>query len=631
MSEREEIQTIRTEMADAVAAGGGPEVIESLRQLFALTGGLGDYAFAAARLKELGAAGAKKSGLKPLRTYVARSVTVEPFLPLLAVHAALSGMWLELAIGGYGSFIDDLMNPDGALCRFQPDLVLFLSDLEDLAGGLTDLCATGSADEIQREAERVAGSVAGLLEALRRNSPARLVAQGLVLADQPVLGELADANAAAGESRAVARINEGLAAACRKIGDAVFFDQDHLAARHGRAGWRDQRMFRSSRVALAARFFRPYVEGLARGMRALYFAPRKVLCTDLDGTLWGGIVGEDGPEGVATGAVFPGNCFRSYQRYLKQLAARGVLLAIVSKNNPGDVIECFRMRAADLAVTMDDFAGVKIGWGDKCTSLQELARELSLGDSFVFVDDNPMECAAIRQQLPGVLVIQAPNDRPWLLAETVAAAGAFDTLSITADDRQRTHEYRAQAQRTELEAAASSREEFLKSLGIELQVLNALEAPLSRTAQLISKTNQFNLTTRRHSAGDVERFSRQPGNLAVAVRVRDRFGDAGVVGVALCQAAGHSCRIDTFLLSCRVIGRGIESALLAYVARHAKTLGATRLLGEYVPSAKNQLCEGFYLSHGMRRVEEGSPGEAILYELDLSQGLPEVPPWICVI
>ena len=601
---------------------------EALHALLAPGPSAGNVAFAGARLKELGAAGAKASGLKPLRVYIARSVTVEPFLQNLVVHAALNGFWLDVSLGGYGSFIDDLMNPDGALCRLQPDLTLFLGDIEDLAGGLADVCASGAPAEIDRETTRASRDIAALIEALRRNSKTRLIVQGFVLPDQPALGEIADTNLG-GEGRAVARINEAIAEACRGAGDAVFFDQDHLAARHGRKQWRDARMFYASRLAVAPAFFDAYAEGLVRAIRALYLPPRKVVCTDLDNTLWGGIVGEDGPEGVATGAAFPGNCYRAYQRYLKQLAARGVLLAIVSKNNPADVEECFHLRAGDLAVAWNDFVGFKIGWGEKSVALRELAQELSLGlDSFVFVDDNPAECEAVRRELPQVLVIEAPPNQPWRLADAVAEAGAFDSLAITEDDRRRTEEYRAQSRRVELEASTSSREEFLASLEIECTILSALDAPLSRTAQLISKTNQFNLTTRRHSAGDIERFAQRQCGIAAALRLRDRFGDAGVIGVALCAVEGETATIDTFLLSCRVIGRGVETALLANIASRARQFGARSLIGEYVPSAKNQMCKDFFPSHGFTANGQTGENGATIYEFDLNTGSLASPPWI---
>ncbi|WP_433966264.1 HAD-IIIC family phosphatase [Tunturiibacter gelidiferens] len=210
----------------------------------------------------------------------------------------------------------------------------------------------------------------------------------------------------------------------------------------------------------------------------LFRAPRKVLCTDLDNTLWGGVLGEEGPEGIATGSAFPGNCYLEYQRYLKQLSARGILLAIVSKNNDADVREAFQIRAADLGLTLDNFVATKISWNEKATSIRELAEELSLGlDSFVFVDDNPVECEAIRQQLPEVAVIAAPIDEPWKLLELLSSQPFFDAAVITDDDVNRLNEYKAQAQRAELASTAGNRDEFLASLEIVCTFLSALDAP----------------------------------------------------------------------------------------------------------------------------------------------------------
>ncbi|MGH8472310.1 MAG: HAD-IIIC family phosphatase [Gammaproteobacteria bacterium] len=339
-------------------------------------------------------------------------------------------------------------------------------------------------------------------------------------------------------------------------------------------------------------------------------------------------MGEDGPQGIVTGGAFPGNCFRQYQRFLKQLAAGGVLLAIVSKNNETDVVEAFRIRSQDLALTLADFAATKIGWDDKVDSLRALSRELSLGlDSFVLVDDSPVECAAVRGQLPEVLVIEAPTAEPWRLVESIASLGAFDSLGITEEDRNRTREYRAQVQRAQLEQSAESREDFLASLNIRGKIIAAVDAPLSRTVQLIGKTNQFNLTTRRHSSTFVETLLQEPGAIAVAMRLTDRFGDAGVIGVAMCQTQDRRCRIDTFLLSCRVIGRGVESAFLWHLANTAKENGARWLIGEYIPTAKNHLCAEFYPKHGFRPISTAA-GSHCLYEFDLSVGLPEKPWWI---
>lgn len=610
---------------------GAGEVAAWLRQLPRQPLSPADFASLGRAIAGLGEAGARAAGLRPLRTFIVRSVTVEPWLPHLIVWGAQAGLWLDVTVGGYGSFIDELMNPEGALGRARPELVLALIDMEDLGGQLPEICSRAQEGEIRQETERIASDLDNLLSGLRRHSRARLLVQGWVVPDRPALGEVAEANSPAGEGWAVGQINAAAAASCRRLGDAIFFDQDRVAARAGRDDWRDERMFRFSRLAVAAPRFSEYARALARHLRALYAPPRKVLCTDLDNTLWGGVVGEDHPEGIATGAAFPGNCYREYQRCLKQLAARGILLAIASKNNPADVEEAFRARAADLSLRLEDFAAVQIGWHDKADSLAAIAQELSLGlDAFVFVDDEPAECEAIRRRLPEVLVVQAPRNEPWRLTDMIRSLEAFDALAITEEDRQRGQEYKSQAQRADLESRAGSREEFLASLEIVCELLPAGDAPMSRAVQLTNKTNQFNLTTRRYAAADIEGFAAAPGGIAVALRYRDRFGDAGVIGLALVRRDGRRAIIDTFLLSCRVIGRGVESALLWHLAQQARSQGATVLAGEYVPTAKNQPCQDFYDRHGFRRLDSGDNSQtgAVGYEFDLTAGMPEKPAWV---
>jgi FkbH-like protein len=552
-------------------------------------------------------------------------------LPFFATEAVLSNFVLDLQVGGYGSYVDEMLNPQSSLAKLKPDAVFVLLDLEDIAGRLPDLCADGIGEGVEKEIENSLAQVAQLLKSFRSGNSARILFQGCVVPDLTSLGDVGDANLPHSLTNAVQRLNQGLAALCRTISDCVFFDVDRLAARHGRANWRDTRMFLASRLPVAAASFSTYSRGLIRSLSALYRAPRKVLCTDLDNTLWGGVLGEEGTDGIATGSAFPGNCYLEYQRYLKQLSSRGILLAIVSKNNDADVREAFQIRAADLGVSMDNFVATKISWNEKADSIRELAKELSLGlDSFVFVDDNPVECEAIRQQLPEVAVVGAPVDEPWKLVELLSSQSFFDAAVVTEDDVNRLSDYKAQSQRAELAESAGSRDEFLASLEIVCTFLSALDAPLARSVQLLAKTNQFNLTTRRHSAAEIEEFASTPGGQAVAIRVRDRFGDAGVVGLALARTEGDSCLIDSLLLSCRVIGRGIETALLAHLADNAIRDGAKQLIGEFIATKKNPPCADFYSDHGFlkdissRHAQAGS----VFYQLDLTTSAPTSPAWL---
>jgi len=628
-----ERQELRRGLQGAVARQDAVGAVKFARRLLGASSKPADGLFCATALAGIGDALREQLGARRLKTYVVRSVTVEPILPFLAVEAVLANYVLEVEVGGYGSYADELLSPDSSLARFKPDFVLIILDMEEIAGRLPDLCADGLGAAVEKEIEECVERVAQLLRSYRSGSYARILFQGIVVPEFTSLGEVGEANLPHSLTHAVQRLNGELAALCGTISDCVFFDADRLAARHGRARWRDARMFYASRLAVAADLFREYSHGLVRTFSTLFHAPRKVLCTDLDNTLWGGVLGEDGPDGIATGSAFPGNCYLAYQKYLTQLSSRGLLLAIVSHNNEDDVREAFNVRAGDLALSLDSFAAYRINWSEKADSIRELAKELSLGlDSFVFVDDSPEECEAIRQQLPEVAVVEAPAQEPWKLVELLSEQPFFDAAAITEDDVHRAEEYKAQARRAELASSARSRDEFLASLGIVCSFQSALQAPLSRAVQLLAKTNQFNLTTRRRSAAEVEEFASATGGQAVVARVHDRFGDAGVVGLALARRQGDSCWIDSLLLSCRVIGRGIETALLAYVGEHASRAGAKRLVGEFIATKKNIPCATFYSDHGFTKFvptdEISSNSE--FYELDLTVSHPTYPKWVTV-
>jgi FkbH-like protein len=624
-------QEARRLLKAAVAQKNAADAVARVRELLEVSAKPADVMFCSSALTSLGDAICEQLGARKLRTYVVRSVTVEPIVPYLTIEAAQAKYVLELHVGGYGSYVDEILSPTSALAKFNPDLVLVILDLNDIAGQLPELCADGIGSGVNAEIEEAVARVAQLLRSYRGSSSARVVFQGLVLPDVSSLGDVGDANLPNSLPHAVRRLNERLAAVCGAISDCTFFDVDQLAGRYGRRNWCDTRLFLASRLQVSAGAFGMYAKGLVRTFSGLYRATRKVLCTDLDNTLWGGVLGEDGTDGIATGSAFPGNCYYEYQRYLKQLSLRGILLAIVSKNNEADVREAFEARAADLALKLDDFVAAKISWGEKSDGLRELAEELSLGlDSFVFVDDNPVECEEIRQRLPEVAVLAAPVNEPWKQVELLAEQMFFDAAVVTLDDINRLNEYKAQTQRAELEVKAGGRDEFLASLGIICTFVSALEAPLARSVQLLAKTNQFNVTTRRHGAAEVEVFAAAPGGQAVVVRVRDRFGDAGVVGLVLAQVEGEECRIDSLLLSCRVIGRGVETALLAYVAQGAVRAGATRLVGEFIATKKNAPCADFYVDHGFNVC--ASPADAaegsVFYAFDLTTTVPESPAWI---
>jgi FkbH-like protein len=281
-----------------------------------------------------------------------------------------------------------------------------------------------------------------------------------------------------------------------------------------------------------------------------------------------------------------------------------VLLAINSKNNPDDVFEVIDQHPAML-LRRADFAAIRVNWQDKATNLVELAEELNLGlDSFVFVDDNAVECDRVRQALPDVLTVQLSGD-PAAYARTIRRLGVFDSLSFGDEDRARTALYRSEAQRRELQQSVASLDDFYRSLEMTLEIAPVGSQTLTRAAELTQRTNQFNLTTRRFTVDELRDYLARPGHEGFVFRLRDRFGDHGIIGLALTERHEDRYVIASLLLSCRVLKRTVEQSILAFLAERAKAHNSTALEGWFKPTRKNMLTANLYESHGFERTDDG--------------------------
>jgi FkbH-like protein len=361
-----------------------------------------------------------------------------------------------------------------------------------------------------------------------------------------------------------------------------------------------------------------------------YIAPitgkiAKVLAVDLDNTLWGGVIGEDGINGIQLGAEYPGAVYQAVQRALLDLTRRGILLAICSKNNPEDAKQALEKHPGML-LRAEHFSATRISWNDKAQGLREIAAELNVGiDSVAFLDDNPVEREQIRASLPEVIVIELPKDA-FNYAAAIRDHPAFQRVALSSEDLQRTQAYTEQRERAKAEQSFQSKEDFFRFLEQEACIEPVSSQTLARVAQLTQKTNQFNVTTRRYGEAEIAALAGQPNAQVLSIRVRDRFGDHGLVGVAITRDDGDSCDIDTFLLSCRVIGRSVESALLAHLAESAKSRGRTRLTGWFLPTKKNAPAKDFYSQHGFALAKNNGTGS--LWTFDLAQNTIAAPKWI---
>ncbi len=358
--------------------------------------------------------------------------------------------------------------------------------------------------------------------------------------------------------------------------------------------------------------------------RALKGRNKKCLVLDCDNTLWGGIIGEDGMAGIRLGETHPGSAYVELHGALLDLYHRGILLALNSKNNHADAVAVFREHPSS-ALRPNHFVAMRINWQDKAQNIREIAAELNIGlDSIVFLDDSPFECQYVREALPEVTVVQLPED-PTHYASIVRRLTYFDTLAISAEDRRRSDMYHAQVRRAELQRSNLSPEEYLQTLQMTLRIAPVSEFTIPRVAQLTQKTNQFNLTTRRYSEADVRRLAADPAWRLYCAELTDKFDSSGIIAAAFVEDRPGEARIDTFLMSCRVIGRGVEQALIARIAADTKSHGAKSMLAQFVPTPKNGLAATFLERMGFRCISET---ERRWWAFDVETSVISTPDWL---
>lgn len=418
--------------------------------------------------------------------------------------------------------------------------------------------------------------------------------------------------------QAVRTMNEQLRNA---LPDASFFvDLDQSAGLMGRDRFYDPRRYAWTKQPFSEAGAAALAGQVWAGVRALVTGPKKVLVLDLDNTLWGGVVGETGPMGVECGDGTAGESFKAFQLYVKALAQRGVLLAVSSKNNLADAREPFEQNSA-LPLRLADFAAFEANWEPKALSIARIAKTLQLGlDSFVFFDDNPAEREHVRQMLPEVEVVEVPEE-PAQYIRALEAGQWFEAVGITAEDTERAEQYRVEAQRREVQSSFASMDDYLRSLDMFGEANEIVDSDVARVVQLLGKTNQFNLTTRRHGLEHVRGMLAEPGSVSMTVRIADRFADYGLIAVLLGMPVPDSTvptlRIDTWLMSCRVIARTVEEFCLKCLIDAARAQGYRRIVGEYIETKKNALVADLYPRLGFERIGTATSGGGVTYQLEL--------------
>lgn len=464
--------------------------------------------------------------------------------------------------------------------------------------------APGSLGEETAQVEAAVARVTGALDGLRALG-CPLVIETLPAPPMQLFGSF-DRRLHGTMTRMVAGFNQGLVEALRT--EDVVFDVAALAAQVGTWNWADPVAWHHAKLPVAMQLLPLYAEHLCRLIAALKGRSRRCLVLDLDNTLWGGVIGDDGLANLVLGQGSPdGEAFLEVQRTALALRQRGIVLAVCSKNDEAVAREPFRGHP-DMLLREDDIAVFQANWLDKAANLRAIAAALSLGtDSLVFLDDNPAERRQVRHALPDVAVPEVPDDPAWV-PRILMAAGYFDAVTFSDEDRERAVFYQGNQQRQSLLRRSADYGAYLIGLQMELAVAPLGSINLARAAQLIAKSNQFNLTTRRHSELDLRIMAEASGIFVRTYRLVDVLGDNGLISVVIGRCIGSECEIDTWVMSCRVLSRRVEEAVLEDIAAEAIRRGADRLIGQYIPTSRNGMVADHFAKLGFEQIAEGPEG-----------------------
>jgi FkbH-like protein len=538
------------------------------------------------------------------RLAVIGDVTLDGIAAAAVMALAEEGLIATRYVGPYGTLTQEVLDPGSGLYAAKPDIVLIapVPQLEPDAGVRKD-----AAQWVEREVERWSELWAVLAQRL----PGVRVIQHLP--------EYPDHDLAGPLERRTSWSPHGLTAALTEklLADTPGFvhllDMDRLAAQVGRANWRDPRLWFHGKVPFSLRYLGEYAAALTAAMRRATGRTRKALILDLDNTLWGGVVGDDGVAGIRLGPDTPaGEAYRAFCLYVKALGERGVILGICSKNDPKLALPVFESHP-HMPLRKDDFAVIVCNWDDKASNLRRIASELNIDlSAIVFADDNEAECELIRRELPTVAVVPLTGD-PSAFVRRLDQQRLFEAEALSAEDLKRRESYRGRQAAAAARTAAASFEDYLGSLEMKGMIWDAREEDIPRLAQMEGKTNQFNLTTRRWSADQLRQFMTAEDHELLCFRLTDRFADHGLVASVVLQYRDGETRILSWLMSCRVFSRTAEEFIMAEILRRAANRGAGHILGFYERTEKNEVVAGllprlgFAVDTGALRRETSAP------------------------
>jgi FkbH-like protein len=588
------------ESLKSLLLGGNPEFWELLKTLTREGRDFDELFLLTSLRKKAKARQLPRTGIahEKIRLAILGGYSLYPFHELLEHFCEMSGLLCEVWLGDYDNYVSEILDETSGLYSFAPQAVLLIPSEQRCrySGNLTD-----SRQAQQLEAGKVVDSLLEMARKVHDKSHAEVILANFMLPVRHDLGTYRGRTLGSDWAfRKWVNLELGLSAPPY----VHICDLEFLAHRHGGVQARDDRAWFESKQPCSSSLLVEFARETAHLMDSLRRSSKKVLVLDLDNTLWGGVVAEDGLTGIELGDTSPrGEAFKAFQRYILSLKQRGVLLAVCSKNDHPKAAEVFE-KHPEMTLRMEDIVAFKANWEPKSDNIRQMAAELNLGlDSFVFVDDNPAEIEIVRQFAPEVTTILLGPDASNHAAQ-LQDCRLFEPRNITVEDGERTKQYRSEVQRKELESEVTDMASYLESLEMEASISEFTPADAPRLAQLINKSNQFNLTTRRRTEADILALMSDPNYVGFSVRLKDRFGDHGLISIVIGQKKDDVLEIDTWLMSCRVLKRQVEEVVLNELTRLAASRGCARLRGVYLPTAKNEMVRDFYTRMGFTLAAE---------------------------
>jgi len=521
--------------------------------------------------------------------------------PLLRVWFHAQGVEAEIYEGRFDAIEMEVSDPRLCLYEFQPEAIVILNAVQALRSNYARRKADASAF-----VSETAGRMVRVWDAIRLHSAATIIQSNFVLPYERFFGNF-DHRVPESFYSLVLALNRRLAETARERVGVLINDLEAVASWIGRQHWFDDRLWDMAKYPCAV----DHLPALARNIVDIVMASlgRVVKCVvvDLDNTLWGGVIGDDGLDGILLDAHGDGESYYRLQCYLRELLRRGILLAVCTKNELSNALLPFEKHPG-MALKRDQFAAFVANWNDKAENIQKIHIELNIGlDSIVFLDDNPFERNLVRELLPEVIVPELPDD-PADYVRAISELNLFETVAFSNEDLKRAEMYRHEAERRETRANFATAEEFLQSLDMRIAVARVDSFHLPRVAQLIQRSNQFNLTTRRLSEGECAGLKDDPCWVPLYAKLADRLGDHGLISVVILEMCENELAIRDWLMSCRVVGRGVEQYLMNSVFEHARQLQLGRVVGEYIPTAKNGMVKDFFVQFGFLKRQETAAG-----------------------